>query len=237
MHFLDQTLGTLAENLALDEALLLAAEAGAGEVLRLWEFPRPAVVVGAGGRLADEVNEPACRRAGIPVGRRSSGGGTVLLGPGCLLFTLVLDYRRDPALEAIAGSYAYILGRLAGSLADLVPGIEPAGTSDLAVGGHKCSGNAQHRKRGHLLHHGSLLYAFDVQAVDAFLPMPPRQPAYRRGRGHAAFLANLHTDRQTLSLRLCHAWGATPMNRPWPAGEVQRLVHEKYSAAAWVRRY
>ena len=36
MYFLDLTLPTLAENLALDEALLLDAEAGGPEVLRLW---------------------------------------------------------------------------------------------------------------------------------------------------------------------------------------------------------
>src|SRR5258705_289501 len=45
MRFLDLTLPAAAENLALDEALLLEAEAGsAGEILRLWEWPRPAGV-------------------------------------------------------------------------------------------------------------------------------------------------------------------------------------------------
>src|SRR5581483_7530419 len=38
MHFLDLTLPTLTENLALDEALLLEAEEGGAEVLRLWEW-------------------------------------------------------------------------------------------------------------------------------------------------------------------------------------------------------
>ena len=61
MEFLDVTLPSLPENLALDEALLLEAEAGrGGEVLRLWEWPRPAVVLGAGGRIADDVE-----RAGL----------------------------------------------------------------------------------------------------------------------------------------------------------------------------
>ena len=62
MHFLDLTLETLAENLALDEALLWHAEAGTGgEVLRLWEWPGYAVVLGAGCRLAGDVDEEACR--------------------------------------------------------------------------------------------------------------------------------------------------------------------------------
>ena len=94
-----------------------AHEAGeAGEVLRFWERPRPAVVLGAGCRLADDVHEAACRADGVPVLRRASGGGTVLLGPGCLLYTLVLDSERAPELAGIRSSYAFILGRVAEAL-------------------------------------------------------------------------------------------------------------------------
>ena len=89
MHFLDLTLPDLAENLALDESLLLDAErGGGGETLRLWAWPNYAVVLGAGGVIADDVNETACAADGVPLARRASGGGTVLLGPGCLLYSL-----------------------------------------------------------------------------------------------------------------------------------------------------
>ena len=45
MRYLDLTLPDPADNVALDEALLLEAEAGyAGAVLRLWEYPAPVVV-------------------------------------------------------------------------------------------------------------------------------------------------------------------------------------------------
>ena len=58
MHFLDLTLPSAAENLALDEALLLEAECGrGGEVLRLWEWPAPAVVLGSACVLRDDVDE------------------------------------------------------------------------------------------------------------------------------------------------------------------------------------
>src|SRR5437867_1628240 len=112
MRFLDMTLLTVAENLALDEALLLHAEAGGPETLRLWEWPRPAVVIGAGGRLADEVDENACRGDEVPIARRSSGGGTVLLGAGCLLYSLVLRFDRHPALGDLRASYRFILGNM-----------------------------------------------------------------------------------------------------------------------------
>src|SRR5437764_716289 len=79
MLFLDRTLPLLAENLALDEALLLEAETGGPEVLRVWQWPSSAVVLGAGGRIADDVCEERCRADGVPLARRASGGGTVLL--------------------------------------------------------------------------------------------------------------------------------------------------------------
>src|SRR5262245_38971942 len=77
MRLVDLTLPGAAENLALDEALLLEAEAGrGGEVLRFWEWPEPAVVLGSAGVVADDVDDPACTADGVPVLRRSSGGGT-----------------------------------------------------------------------------------------------------------------------------------------------------------------
>ena len=72
MDFLDLTLPTAEENLALDEALLLEAEAGRGaEVLRTWEWPSLAVILGSGCKLAEDVDEVACRAAGVPILRRS----------------------------------------------------------------------------------------------------------------------------------------------------------------------
>src|SRR5437762_4792073 len=132
MDFLDLTLPTLAENLALDEALLLEAEDGrGGEVLRVWEWPTPAVVLGAAGVVADDVDAAACAADGVPLARRSSGGGTVLLGPGCLLYSLVLRYDRSAELRAIGSSYRWILGRMIEALSPLQPGIAMAGSSDL----------------------------------------------------------------------------------------------------------
>src|SRR3954468_12013566 len=124
MEFVDATLPTLAENLARDEALLLEAEAGRGrEALRVWEWPSPAVVLGAGGRIADDVDEAACGRDGVPLARRASGGGTVLLGPGCLLYSLVLRYDRAAELRDIRKSYGWILGKVVAALAPLMPGL------------------------------------------------------------------------------------------------------------------
>lgn len=236
MHFLDLTLPTLAENLALDEALLLDAEAGGPEVLRLWRWPTHAVVLGAGGRLADDVDEPACAADHIPIARRSSGGGTVLLGDGCLLFSLVLSFDRDLALTDLHASYRYILGRIARGLEPHTGPIALQGHSDLTLGDRKFSGNAQQRKRTHLLHHGTLLYAFDFGPVSRYLKPPPRQPEYRRGRDHAAFLTNLPAPHGALEQVLREAFRANEVLAAWPAERVKELALLKYSCDDWIRR-
>jgi lipoate-protein ligase A len=235
MFFLDRTLPFLVENLALDEALLLDAEAGGPEVLRVWQWSARAVILGAGGRIADDVNEERCRADSVALGRRSSGGGTVLLGPGCLLFALVLAFDRDPALSQIPSSYRYILGRIAHGLGPLT-GVDLRGCSDLASLERKVSGNAQQRKRTHLLHHGTLLYAFDADQPARYLKQPHRQPEYRHGRSHRDFLTNLPTGADALKRCLRIAWEANEEMTEWPEDTVRKLVDEKYSREEWIRR-
>jgi lipoate-protein ligase A len=237
MRYLGLTLPTPAENLALDEALLLAAEAGSGgEVLRVWEWPQPAVVLGSGGKIADDVALDACRADGVPVLRRSSGGGTVLLGSGCLLYSLVLDTTESPGLGEVRRSYAVILARVARALLPEAIGAEVCGVSDLAVGGRKFSGNAQQRKQRYILHHGTLLYGIDFAAVSRYLLPPPRQPEYRAGRSHGEFLTTLPLTGEELTRRLRREWAADEECATWPRDEVARLVAEKYATREWAER-
>jgi lipoate-protein ligase A len=235
MRLLDRTLATAAENLALDEALLLQAEAGdAGEVLRLWEWPEPAVVLGSGCKLRDDVDPDACLADRVPVLRRSSGGGTVLFGRGCLCFSLVLAFDRDPRLGDVRSSYEHILGRVVEAFA--LPGLALSGISDLAIHGYKFSGNAQQRKRTHLLHHGTILYDFDLAAVSRYLRQPARQPDYRADRPHGDFLRNLGRPRRWVVDRLRQAWGADEERQDVPGDVVARLVSEKYALREWTER-
>jgi lipoate-protein ligase A len=227
----------LAENLALDESLLLTREGSREpELLRIWEWQSPAVVVGAGGSIRQDVNEAQCQRDGVPIQRRASGGGTVVLASGCLCYSLVLSYERSGALEQIGTSYVYVLERVRAGLADLCSGARFAGTSDLAIGGRKFSGNAQQRKRTHLLHHGTLLYNFDIGLAGRYLRLPGRQPAYRQQRVHADFLVNLPATSEELIRRLRRAWGAHAELTDWPRETVRQLVQEKYSTQEWIRR-
>lgn len=248
MTRLDLTYPDPAANLALDEALLLAAEANGGETLRLWESPTLAVVVGAGGSVAIDVNAPACAADGVPILRRASGGGTVLLGPGCLCFSIVLAYERAPGLNEIPTSNRYVLGRMLNALKPIAPDAIVAGTSDLAVGGRKFSGNAQQRKRTHFLHHGTLLYGFDLDPIPKYLHAPERQPDYRHSRGHGEFVRNLLLERSPFATGGLHSlsthlkeliaaeWDANDEFEAIPWEAVQELLAAKYLRDEWTRR-
>lgn len=177
------------ESVALDAALFEALEAGAGdETLHIWESPRPAVVVGRFGNIEREVDGPACCADEVPVVRRISGGGAVVVGPGCLNYSLLLSLDGRPELRDVARSYDLILGWVAEALG--VSGLCRAGASDLVLDGRKIGGSAQRRGRRALLHHGTLLYAFDTAVLERYLKPPPRQPAYRANRPHTAFVTN-----------------------------------------------
>jgi lipoate-protein ligase A len=235
MKLLDLTLATPAENLALDDALLEAAEhaGNAPEVLRLWESPQPAVVVGRSSQLAVEVDLDACRRSGVPVLRRCSGGAAVVVGPGCLMYALVLSLEQRPHLRFVTEAHRTVLGRLVETLRPLVPGVRCLGTSDLAVGDRKFSGNSLRCKRTHLLYHGTLLYDFPVELIARCLRSPPRQPDYRQGRSHEAFVANVPVPAAALRRTLVAGFAADEPLTDWPVQRTAQLVGERYARADW----
>jgi lipoate-protein ligase A len=159
----------------------------------------------------------------------------VLVGPGCLCFTLVLSYECAPGLNDIRASNRYILARVAQALVPVVA-CAVEGTSDLAAGGVKFSGNAQQRKRTHFLHHGTLLCGFDLARVSKYLGAPERQPDYRGNRPHAEFIANLPTKVEEAKRLLVGEWRPEGGYAPVPREKVRELVAEKYGREDWTHR-
>ncbi len=224
------------ENLAADEALLIAVGQGATggiPVLRLWESARLFIVLGASGHAADDVDGAACRADRVPILRRVSGGGTVLQGPGCLNFALIFPLDGNAALRGIHESYRFFLGPVVKALA--LPGIEPRGSSDLALGMRKFSGSAQKRTTRAVLHHGTILYDFDLALIARYLREPPRQPDYRSRRSHLDFLCNVPLGCAELRGCLRAAWaeaGRAPTLPP-----LGPLIAARYANRAWNDRF
>ena len=214
-HATDPLASAVDAELAAEWEMFQAVEAGtASGAWRVWEAPGPAVCVGRRGSVG-QVHEPACLDDGVPVVRRESGGGAVVLGAGCLNYALVVPLTLRADLLDVAESFQIILGQLARALG--LPGLGVAGTTDLALSGHKVSGNAQRRGRRALLHHGTLLYGFDASLATRYLAEPERQPTYRARRRHADFLGNLPLSADRLRRAVRHVAEVLTGERAAPA--------------------
>lgn len=238
MLLFDITLPTPEENLALDEALLewLEPQPG-GEALRFWESSVPFVVLGAGGRVHEEVHTDRCAADGVPVLRRCSGGGTVMQGPGCLNFSLVFDKKARPEMHGIESTNTAVLSRIAAALRTLGHDVEMRGTSDLVAGDLKFSGNAQRRKKTHILFHGTILHAFPGEMITAYLREPPRQPDYRSRRPHATFVRNLPLDPAQARAAIVREWAAQHHAVAWPREITAGLMATRYTLPDWHNRF
>jgi lipoate-protein ligase A len=146
------------------------------------------------------------------------------------MYAVVLSYAEHADARDISAAHRLVLTRVADALLPLVPGINLAGTSDLAFHQgdllQKFSGNSLRCKRSHFLYHGTLLYDFDLDRVTKFLARPTREPVYRANRTHRAFLANLPATREQLITALARAWNASEPLTYWPMERMRELVKE-----------
>ena len=235
MRLHDLTLPTPEENLAYDEALLACCDdVDQEDVLRFWQPSRYFIALGYGNRVSTEVNVEFCQRNTIPILRRCTGGGTVLQGPGCLNYALILRYEGQQKLQGIHATNEFILRRHQEVLSSLIGApVEKQGHTDLAVGGLKFSGNAQRRGRRFLLFHGAFLLHMDLELLERTLLMPSRQPEYRLNRSHRDFLMNLKVPESAIKSALRQAWKAEPASAEVPYARLESLVREKYASEQW----
>jgi len=241
MICLDVTLPIVGENLALDEAFLIEADAGRGRPsLRFWEPAEYAVVLGASRRIGEDVLVDVCRADGVPILRRTSGGGTVVVGPGALNVSVILPEGRAPGLGAVDVAHRYVLEWIAASIRRAGPAVSLEGLGDLVIGGRKCGGSAQRRLKHWFMVHCSILYDFAIDRVARYLTIPTRQPAYRAGRAHQDFLSNLGLARRILTEAIASDSSPGPClsgAAALPLGVVRSLVSEKFSNPAWIERF
>jgi len=204
------------KNLVYDDVLLRRAEEGAAaEALRFWESPVHFVVLGLAGNLDEDVDLEAVKRDRIPVLRRSSGGGTVLQGPGSLNYSLVLSKDIHPEVTDLKKSYEYILNGVCRALESVGVSAIFLPVSDIALkqGRKKISGNAQKRGKKYILHHGTMLYNLDIPLASRYLRMPKNVPEYREGRSHTEFIANISAQRSDIKHAIAHVFGVKDIEK------------------------
>ncbi|MGB7344900.1 MAG: lipoate--protein ligase family protein [Pirellulaceae bacterium] len=232
-----------ADHLALDEATLLLADAGEmGESIRIWEFANDVVVVGRSTKVNDEIQIDFCRDRKIPIMRRCSGGASIVAGPGCLMYSVVVNLNRHGDLRKIDAAHTFVMSRVLNAVKPQIPEVALQGTCDLTYQDRKFSGNSLRISRTHLLYHGTILYASDLGLLANCLATAPRQPEYRGGRKHDDFVSNVPIDPEAFTQQLLVEFEVadsviTDAITDLPDTEIQRLRQLRYDNPKWHLRH
>ncbi|WP_432056307.1 lipoate--protein ligase family protein [Streptomyces sp. bgisy022] len=159
-------------HMALDE--VLTAEVAAGNrppTLRVWEWGRPAVIIGSFQSLRNEVDAEGARRHGIEVVRRISGGGAMFVEPGnTITYSLSVPESLVQGLS-FQDSYAYLDDWVLGALGDMGIRAWYQPLNDIATEQGKIAGAAQKRLvgpaggPGAVLHHVTMAYDIDADKM------------------------------------------------------------------------
>lgn len=164
---------TAALNMALDEACLQeVANGNSAPTIRFYRWQPSAISIGYFQNLTREVDLNECAKQGIDIVRRQTGGGAVFHSfEGELTYSIIAPSNLFPA--NIIESYKEICGYLINGFTKL--GIQTTfkPINDIITdAGKKISGNAQLRRQGVLLQHGTILTTVDVKKMFSLLKVP-----------------------------------------------------------------
>ena len=156
-------------NMALDEAIMEGVRAGTSQpTIRFYGWDPSAVSIGIFQGIHNEVNLDITKKLGVDVVRRLTGGGAVYHDKhGEVTYSIIAPLEHFPgniiaSYEMICADIIFALD-LIGIKARFVP------VNDLLVDEQKISGNAQTRRDGILLQHGTILYQVDVETMFSLL--------------------------------------------------------------------
>jgi lipoate-protein ligase A len=184
LHLIELTQTPIYEQLLLEEALLRADERNFCIINH--GAPR-AVVMGLSGIPEELLHLESIVADKIPVYKRYSGGGTVIIDEQTLFISFLIskkDLAITPYPEPIM-RWSYDLYQKAWNLPDFT-----LHENDYAIKERKCGGNAQYLRKDRWMHHTSFLWDYRDENME-YLRLPKKRPTYRQDRSHNDFLCKL----------------------------------------------
>jgi len=175
------------EQLRLEEALLRTDQRN---FFLINEGSSPAIVMGISGQVEELVDISHARDKTIPIIKRFSGGGTVVVDENTLFtsfiaqknFLLPFACYPEPILRWSEDFYKIAFDIPHFALRE----------NDFVLGSKKCGGNAQYIQKERWLLHTSFLWDYCPDKMQLLLH-PKKTPQYRDGRPHTDFLTNMST--------------------------------------------
>lgn len=146
-----------------------------------------AIVMGISGKPEQLIDLERAKQDFVPIIKRFSGGGTVIVDRNTLFITFIFAKEHlpttpfpEPILRWTADLYAK---------AWEIPGFQLL-ENDYVIDDKKCGGNAQYIQKERVLHHTSFLWDYDPMNME-YLLLPSKRPHYRQDRSHSNFLTTL----------------------------------------------
>jgi len=181
LHLIHTSGTSIFEQLQWEEALLRADD-------RNWciinEGTSPAIVLGISGKIDQHIH---LEKNTLPIIRRFSGGGTVVVNEQTVFVTFIWN-EKESGVTCTPSSVMQWNGAFHEAL--FAPHPFKLKENDFVMGERKCGGNAQYLCRGRWLQHTSFLWDYDP-ALMGLLKHPPKMPSYRQNRDHEAFICRL----------------------------------------------
>lgn len=220
-------------NMSVDEVLMNSVKDI--PILRLYGWKPPSVSIGYFQRMEEEVNVKKCNQLGIDIVRRITGGGAVLHDSELTYSFLARKYPQN-----ISESYRWICDAIITAINKLGLDAKFSPLNDIIINGKKISGNAQTRKKGTLLQHGTILLNADVEKMFSALKVPSEKISDKMIADVKERVVGLSKTFDEVALALksgfSEKFGATLIIDELTKEEevaATKLVKEKYSTDRW----
>lgn len=230
-------------NMALDEAVLNAVADGISPpTIRFYGWAPSAVSIGYFQSLEQEVDTKYCHANGIDVVRRQTGGGAVFHQEGGeITYSVIAPQEIFPA--GIVDSYREICTGIIRGLERLGMSAEFRPINDVCINSRKISGNAQTRRKGVLLQHGTILYSLDLNTMFSSLKVSVEKLRDKSIKSPADRVTCILRENPSMQFdKVYHALleGFT-CNKQWDLGyftkselaDAVRLSKNKYASSEW----
>jgi lipoate-protein ligase A len=242
-------------NMALDEAILRAVILKKSPfTFRFYKWEPSTATIGRNQSLADEINVEFCKKRGFDYVRRITGGGAVFHdNKGEITYSIVCSLKFLEKHDA-----RKVLEQFELITQGIVEGLNIFGLESekgiihcpaLFMDGKKFSGNAQVRRKGYLLQHGTILLTIDPNLMYTVLKTPPNVSKSRMVRsvkskciGIREKLENYDEDKFVESIqrgfeRILNIKLEIGDYSAFELKLAHKLMKEKYSQESWLCKY
>lgn len=149
----------------------------------------PTIVMGASGKASALLDIGSVLRDGVPVIRRFTGGGTVIVDKETIFITLICNKDDVPGVQPYPRSIMSWSGLLYDKVFQGIGDFQLR-ENDYVFGNRKFGGNAQSITKNRWIHHTSFLWDYEAKNM-SYLKLPTRIPTYRLARDHLEFICRM----------------------------------------------